>query len=121
MEGLESISGKADAAGRVPKALGISNRPWPIKGSLDIDSNSSEAVMPSNDLLITGHENGVVEFWRLAAGGCARRVFSLFTGSLFEGEFGPDALGVSDSFGIPFINQSLLSDLPNDLVGLTRC
>ncbi|KAM7542838.1 hypothetical protein Aperf_G00000000159 [Anoplocephala perfoliata] len=95
LEGLESISGKADAAGRVPKAPGISNRPWPIKGGLEIVSNSNETVIPSNDLLITGHENGVVEFWRLAAGGCARKIFSLFTGSLFEGEFGPDALGES--------------------------
>ncbi|KAM3182108.1 hypothetical protein ACTXT7_013073 [Hymenolepis weldensis] len=95
LEGLESIGGKADAAGRIPKAPGISTRPWPIKGGHETTPSNSniESLMPSNDLLITGHENGVVKFWRLAAGDCARKIFSLFTGSLFEGEFGPEALG----------------------------
>ncbi|VUZ52144.1 unnamed protein product, partial [Hymenolepis diminuta] len=95
LEGLESIGGKADAAGRIPKAPGISTRPWPIKGGHETAPSNcnTESLMPSNDLLITGHEDGVVKFWRLAAGNCARKIFSLFTGSLFEGEFGPDALG----------------------------
>ncbi|VDN95882.1 unnamed protein product [Rodentolepis nana] len=95
LEGLESISGKGDAAGRAPNAPGISTRPWPIKGGYGMGSPNcnNDSLIPSNDLLITGHENGVVQFWRLGAGYYARKIFSLFTGSLFEGEFGPDSLG----------------------------
>ncbi|VDN15481.1 unnamed protein product [Dibothriocephalus latus] len=50
-------------------------------------------MVTSTDLLLTGHENGTVNFWRLGPGGCARKVFTLYTGSLFDGEFGPDAGG----------------------------
>ncbi|VDK23062.1 unnamed protein product [Taenia asiatica] len=90
LEGLEAISGRADAAGRVSRTTGLSTRTWPIQGG---GNESFEPAMPSNDLLITGHENGTLQFWRLAAGGCARKIFTLFTGSLFEGDFGPDATG----------------------------
>ncbi|KAL5105484.1 hypothetical protein TcWFU_005690 [Taenia crassiceps] len=90
LEGLEAISGRADAAGRVSRATGLSTRTWPIQGG---ETECFEPAMPSNDLLITGHENGTLQFWRLAAGGCARKIFCLFTGTLFEGDFGPDATG----------------------------
>ncbi|CDI96879.1 lethal2 giant larvae protein 2 [Echinococcus multilocularis] len=94
LEGLEAIGGGADAVGLVPRATGLSTRTWPIQGGeLGRRNEVSEPVVPSNDLLITGHENGTLQFWRLAAGGCARKIFSLFTGSLFEGDFGPDAAG----------------------------
>ncbi|EUB59344.1 Lethal(2) giant larvae protein [Echinococcus granulosus] len=94
LEGLEAIGGGADAVGPVPRATGLSTRTWPIQGGeLGRRNEVSEPVVPSDDLLITGHENGTLQFWRLAAGGCARKIFCLFTGSLFEGDFGPDAVG----------------------------
>ncbi|VDM35348.1 unnamed protein product [Hydatigera taeniaeformis] len=92
LEGLESLGGRADASGRVSRATGLSTRPWPIRGG-GVGDEVSETAVPSNDLLITGHENGMLQFWRLGAGGCARKIFGLFTGSLFEGDFGPDATG----------------------------
>ena len=94
LEGLAAIGGKADAAGRAPHPSGQSTRQWPIQGTFRGEETTVESPAPSNDLLVTGHENGTVEFWRLAAGGSAWKIFTLFTGSLFEGDFGPDAAEV---------------------------
>ena len=122
LEGLDAISGKADAAGKAPQPPGQSTRNWPIQGGMGGVDTALESAIPSNDLLITGHENGTVEFWRLAAGGCARKVLTLFTGSLFEGDFGPDAAEVKHQNTSPSFlinNKNNRCFLPSPRKGVT--
>ncbi len=99
--------GDAEGLGR-PGADGtFSRRSWPVQGGQCMvppptstgsprpAAHGASQLVTSDDLLLTGHENGSVGFWRLGPGGCSKKVFTLFTGSLFLGDFGPDACGVS--------------------------
>uniref|UniRef100_A0A5K3FRB9 LLGL domain-containing protein n=1 Tax=Mesocestoides corti TaxID=53468 RepID=A0A5K3FRB9_MESCO len=100
--GLAASPGEAGNASAKPR---LSSRPWPIQGGQCVPAagtgspvrsasfDPARSLVTSNDLLITGHENGAVAFWRLGPGGCSRNVFTLYTGSLFEGDFGPDVSG----------------------------
>ncbi|VDP79984.1 unnamed protein product [Echinostoma caproni] len=59
-----------------------------VNGARLSTSLLDESSLFTDDLLLTGHEDGSVAFWRLSACGCLRRVYTLHTAVLFEGDFG---------------------------------
>ncbi|CAL8097277.1 unnamed protein product [Calicophoron daubneyi] len=93
--GPEGRFGRGSAVSNNPNAAGWSQRPWPIQGGQALVNGSrlstsllDESLQFSDDLLLTGHEDGSVVFWRMSAGGCLRRIYTLHSAILFDGEFG---------------------------------
>ncbi|TGZ72383.1 hypothetical protein CRM22_002112 [Opisthorchis felineus] len=93
--GPEGRFGRGSAVLSSPNSAGWSHRQWPIQGGQALVSGSrlssssiDDNLLFTDDLLLTGHEDGSVVFWRLSPGGCARRIYTLHTCVLFEGEFG---------------------------------
>nr|VZI33202.1 unnamed protein product [Spirometra erinaceieuropaei] len=142
LERLDAVAecGKGDALGLGRRETGYSKRPWPVQGGQcilpgsgspsrgDLSIDPAHSLVTSTDLLVTGHENGTVAFWRLGPGGCARKVFTLYTGSLFDGEFGPDAGGDSRRDGDdendpwpPFRRAGLFDPFMDDPRAAVKC
>ncbi|OON13528.1 LLGL2 protein [Opisthorchis viverrini] len=93
--GPEGRFGRGSAVLSSPNSAGWSHRQWPIQGGQALvngsrlsSSSIDDNLLFTDDLLLTGHEDGSVVFWRLSPGGCARRIYTLHTCVLFEGEFG---------------------------------
>lgn len=92
--GPEGNFGRGSAVIHSPTSPGWSTLPWPIQGGQALVSGSrlSPSLLGGNlftdDLLLTGHEDGSVAFWRLCAGGCLRRIYTLHSAIYFEGDFG---------------------------------
>ncbi|KAF6778387.1 hypothetical protein AHF37_02313 [Paragonimus kellicotti] len=93
--GPEGRFGRGSALSSGPNTAGWSQLPWPIQGGQALVSGSrlssspvDDSLLFTDDLLLTGHEDGSVAFWRLSAGGCVRRVYTLHSAVLFDGDFG---------------------------------
>ncbi|THD19991.1 putative inorganic pyrophosphatase [Fasciola hepatica] len=93
--GPEGRFGRGSAIMHNQNAAGWSGRSWPIRGGLALVNGArlstsliDDSALFTDDLLLTGHEDGSVAFWRLSACGCMRRIYTLHTAVLFEGDFG---------------------------------
>ncbi|CAH8652347.1 unnamed protein product [Heterobilharzia americana] len=89
--GPEGRFGRGGAIADNPAGVGWSSLPWPIQGGHALINGSRLStsslggnILYTDDLLLTGHEDGSVAFWRLSAGGCLRRIYTLHTAILFE-------------------------------------
>ncbi|CAH8657552.1 unnamed protein product [Schistosoma margrebowiei] len=89
--GPEGRFGRGGAIADNPSGGGWSSLPWPIQGGHALINGSRLStsslggnILYTDDLLLTGHEDGSVAFWRLSAGGCLRRIYTLYTAILFE-------------------------------------
>ncbi|CAH8575431.1 unnamed protein product [Schistosoma turkestanicum] len=89
--GPEGRFGRGGAIANNPAGGGWSSLPWPIQGGHALINGSRLStsslggnILYTDDLLLTGHEDGSVAFWRLSAGGCLRRIYTLYTAILFE-------------------------------------
>ncbi|CAH8670609.1 unnamed protein product [Schistosoma haematobium] len=89
--GPEGRFGRGGAIADNPSGGGWSSLPWPIQGGHALINGSRLStsslggnILYTDDLLLTGHEDGSVAFWRLNAGGCLRRIYTLYTAILFE-------------------------------------
>ncbi|KAK4474669.1 hypothetical protein MN116_001801 [Schistosoma mekongi] len=89
--GPEGRFGRGGAIADNPSGGGWSSLPWPIQGGHALINGSRLStsslggnILYTDDLLLTGHEDGSVAFWRLSAGGCLRRIYTLHTAILFE-------------------------------------
>lgn len=91
--GPEGRFGRANVISNSSTGGGWSNLPWPIQGGSALIKSSrlstsslGGSALFTNDLLLTGHEDGSVGFWRLSAGGALRRIYTLHTSVLFDGD-----------------------------------
>lgn len=75
----------------------MSKRPWPINGGKPMNEEPS-----SQDLLLTGHEDGTVRFWN-ASGTCLQFLYKLNTSMIFKVDVHtPDPNGEMEEEWPPF-------------------
>ncbi|KAL3309203.1 inorganic pyrophosphatase, partial [Cichlidogyrus casuarinus] len=96
-----------------------SHSSWPIHGGDCLASNSQQQL--TDDLLLLGHEDGSVAFWRLGKSGHMQCIYRLHTTRIFHGDFGPfDASQETDSWP-PFRRIGLFDPYMDEYRGLVTC